>query len=197
VPSAVWGVVLYVIEHLLKVNQLKTNYFKYTLVTLVAVVASWELHEFAHWLAGSLLGYEMKMTLNTTYPAMGYYLNNDAMLVSAAGPLITLVQAFVFYFLLKRTASIIWFPFLFVCFYMRLLAAALSFVNLNDEARISHDLGWGTFTLPVVVTALLFYLVFRTVKERKISAGMVLLTTLLTLLISSAIILTDQALHRV
>lgn len=175
---------------------MKINYPQYILITIVAAAASWELHEFSHWLTGTLLGYEMKMTLNTTYPAIGYYLNNDAMIVSLAGPLITLIQAFVFFFLLKRHFSVTLFPFLFVCFYMRLLATAMSFTNPNDEARISLDLGWGTFTLPVIVTALLFYLVFRTVKRRKISTGMVVLTTLLTLVISSAIILTDQALHR-
>jgi hypothetical protein len=163
------------------------------LVTAIAVLFTWMLHEFAHWLAGEALGNNMAMTLNTSYPVTGHYLaaSHDSM-VSAAGPIITIIQAGIFYVLLKRNRAAL-FPFLLTCLYMRSLAGVLNIINLNDEGRISKDLGLGTYTLPLIVVAILFYLVYRTVKSKGYSIKFIVGTVLLIMLFSSIIVLADQA----
>src|SRR5687767_6517996 len=118
--------------------------FQYVLIAAVAVFITWILHEGAHWAMGEALGYNMTLNLNTVSLANGAYRNNDEHIVSAAGPLFTLLQAILVYFLLQRTNRLNWYPFLFVPLYMRIMAGLLNFINLNDEGRISKALGLGT-----------------------------------------------------
>jgi len=166
----------------------------YVLATLAAVVFTWLLHEFSHWATGGLLGDPMVMTLNACYPKSGGYTGSwHEAAISMAGPVVTLTEAVIFYWLLKRSPHKLLFPFLLTCFYMRLLAGVMNFINLNDEGRVSRWLGMGTFALPVVISGILFYLVYDIVKTRKFSAKLIVLTLLLIMLFSSIIILADQA----
>ena len=168
--------------------------FKYVLITLIAVIFTWMLHEFSHWSIGELLGNEMTMTLNTCYPKSGQYIQNwHATIISSAGPIITLIQAIIIYFLLKRKSERLLFPFLLTCLYMRFLAGVMNFINLNDEGRISKDLGLGTFTLPILVIGILLYLTYDISKAKGFTPKFITLTILLIMLFSSIIILTDQA----
>lgn len=163
-------------------------------ITALSVLFTWLLHEFAHWCTGEWLGNTMTMTLNASYPTSGSYVAPwHDIVVSAAGPVITLIEAILFYVLLKRSASNAAFPFLLACFYMRLLAALLNFINLNDEGRISRDLKLGVFTLPVLITGVLFYLTYAVVKTKSIKTKHVVLTLLLILFFSSVLVLADQA----
>ena len=167
---------------------------QYIFITVVAVLFTWLLHEFAHWLAGEILGNEMHMTLNSSSPIEeGYKKSWHATLISSAGPVITLLQAIVFYGLLKKTGNYLLFPFLFTAFYMRLLAGVMNLINLNDEGRVSNDLGLGTYTLPLIMTAILFYLVYDIIKTRGFVAKFIVGTILLIMLLSSLVILADQA----
>jgi hypothetical protein len=169
--------------------------FKYVLATLVAVIFTWILHEFSHWTAGELLGNDMVMTLNGCYPKSGQYLENrHATIVSAAGPIVTLIQAIVFYFLLKVKSEKLLFPFLLTCLYMRFLAGVMNFINPNDEGRISTDLGLGLFTLSILMVGVLFYLTYAASKAKGFRVKFVVSTILLIMLFSSVIILSDQAL---
>jgi hypothetical protein len=166
------------------------------LVTAIAVLATWLLHEFAHWITGEWLGNEMVMTLNTSYPVTDHYLHaSHENMVSAAGPIITLIQAIIIYFLLKGEKNRILFPFLLTCLYMRTLAGLLNIINLNDEGRISKDLGLGVYTLPLLVIAVLFYLVYGAVKEKGFSTKFIVGSVLLIMLFSSIIVLADQAME--
>lgn len=176
-------------------SQQKINW-KYVFLTFIFLFLSWELHELAHWTMGTILGYDMIMTLNQGYPSSGQY-NKDwhYTIISAAGPVITITEAIIFFFILKAKKQIIFYSILFICFYMRFLATALSFRHPNDEARISKSIGLGTFTLPLLVTALLFYLVYNSSKKFGLSIKFNLLNFLLLILFSSLIILTDQFLH--
>src|SRR5687767_6621347 len=109
----------------------------YIAICIGAVIFSWLVHEGAHWAAGQLLGYDMVMTLNKGYPKEGGYTNPvHYQLISAAGPAITLLQAAFIFFYMRRRPAFLLYPFLFTCFYMRLLAMGLGFINPNDEARI-------------------------------------------------------------
>ncbi|MBC3539521.1 hypothetical protein ACFSC6_18520 [Rufibacter sediminis] len=167
---------------------------KYVLATLAAVVFTWLLHEFAHWTMGELLGNPMTLTLNSSYPTSGRYADaSHYNLVSAAGPMITLLQAFIVYLLLKRKELRWLFPFLLTCLYMRFLAGAMNMINLNDEGRISHSLGLGTYTLPLLVIGILGYLTYATCQTRGYKARLTALTFLLIMVFSSGLILADQA----
>jgi len=44
---------------------------KYILTGILAVIFTWIIHEFAHWLTSELLGYETIMRLNGTSPVSG------------------------------------------------------------------------------------------------------------------------------
>ena len=170
--------------------------FKYILVALAAVLFSWFVHELAHWATGEALGIDMAMTLNKSYSkSNGYSAGWQEMIISAAGPFITIVQAFLFYFLLRRNGSNLLFPFLLTPLYMRTLAGVMNFINLNDEGRISRDLGIGPLTLPLIVFALLFFLVYRRSSQNEYTGKFITTTVLLIMLFSSVLILVDQAMR--
>jgi hypothetical protein len=175
----------------------KTNTLnlQYILISVIAVILTWLLHEFAHWAAGEALGNDMVMTANTGYPVSGAYKEPwHALIIDSAGPAITIIQAVVIFVLLKSRSTILLFPFLLTCLYMRIIAGGLNVINLNDEGRISNTLGLGTWIIPALVIALLFFLVYKTVKARKISTKVVTITILIIMVISSAIVLGDQVL---
>ncbi len=166
----------------------------YVLVTILIVLFSWLLHECGHYLMGCALGCPMIMTLNSTYSTVGTATQLDSSLIDAAGPLITIIEAFIGFYLLRRFSDRRLYPIVFVPFFMRLLALGISFRNANDEARIGLALGIGKFTLPVLVSAMLFYLVYRTSVEKGYRPRFQAITAIVTLLVSTGIILLDQAL---
>lgn len=171
---------------------LKIN-LKYILVTAVAVFLSFELHELAHYFTGELLGNKMAMTLNSGYPVNGFYLEQwHYMVISAAGPLFTITSAFIFYFLMKKYNNYYLYPWLLIPFFMRFGALILSFINPNDEARISRSLGLGMLTLPFIVSFILFFLVLKINQQYNYTKRFNLITVLWILLFYSAIILTDK-----
>ncbi|HEY0060269.1 MAG TPA: hypothetical protein VGB56_14125 [Flavisolibacter sp.] len=166
--------------------------FQYVLISAAAVFITWILHEGAHWAMGEALGYSMTMNLNTVSLAKGAYRNNDEHIVSAAGPVFTIMQAIIVFLLVQRTNRLNWYPFLFVPLYMRIMAGLLNFINLNDEGRISKALGLGTFTLSIIVCGFLFYLVYKASKKAGYGAKLQWATVFLTMLFSSILILADQ-----
>jgi hypothetical protein len=169
---------------------------KYFWVTALAVFLSFELHELSHYLTGEALGNTMAMTLNSGYPVAGHYLKDwHATVVSAAGPLFTILQGILFYFLLRKKDNYYLYPFLFISFFMRFSAMIISFFNPNDEARISISLGLGRFTLPAIVSLFLFYLVYTISKQYQYSKRLQLFTVLFSIFIYSSIILCDQYFH--
>jgi hypothetical protein len=176
-----------------KTDSLHKFTYKYLLITSFAVVFTWLIHEFSHWLMGYLLGYEMVMTLNTAYPIDGKYENElHRLLISAAGPLITLFEAIIIFFYMKKQNLIQLYPFLFFCFFMRFLAMMISFLNLNDEARISESLGLTPFTIPLLMTGFLFYLVFKISKQYQINRSFTLKLLVTVSIFSISIIIIDQ-----
>lgn len=168
--------------------------FKYIAQVLLAVLFTWLIHEFAHWSAGELLGNEMAMTINGGYPLAGKYLSsNHAIVVDAAGPLITLLQAIVFFIIIRKNHNMLLFPFVAICLYMRVIAAFLNVVNLNDEGRISLALGLGTYTIPVLICLALFYLVYVLIRTFRPGKRFTIYTFILIMIFSSIVVLGDQA----
>lgn len=129
-------------------------------VTLFLVgIGTFLVHEFAHWITGVALGHDMVATPNHVW-SRAPMSTWDQALVSAAGPLVTVVQGVVGFWLVGSRRSLFGFALLYMAFFMRLLAAGISLFNPNDEARISQLLGLGAWTLPVaVVVGLLVLLV--------------------------------------
>ena len=172
----------------------KSITFKYVLAVLGAVLFTWLVHEFAHWLTSELYGYETIMRLNGTSTVEGENPTDiQENVISAAGPIITVLQAILAFLLLKAKG---WnkylYPVLFIAFYMRLLAGLVNIVNPNDEGRISEFLGIGTFTLSIIVSAFLFFLVYKISKMYKLSWKFQLATTLLVMMFTTMVILGDQ-----
>lgn len=169
--------------------------FRYAGVVLLVVCFSWGIHELAHWLAATALGYEAVMTLNTVYLKSGEYKQDwHWILVSGIGPLITILQALVVYWWLRQkgwNANL--YPFLLLTLYTRLLAGFMNLFNLNDEGRISHFLGIGDFTLSIIVSAFLGVLVYKVSKQHRPGWRYQLLTLILIMIFSSVLILGDQA----
>ena len=166
---------------------------RYVAVFAFAVLLTWILHELAHWTVGEYLGYKMVLTLNSVYPLSGQYSKDiDYQIISAAGPIFTLCEAFLVFILMIRRTRILLYPFMFACFYMRLFAAVISFRHANDEARISTAIGIGKFTLPFIVTSVLFALIFKISNKYMFNIKFNLANLGLTILFSSIIILTDM-----
>ncbi len=167
---------------------------KYILAVIGAVIFTWLIHEFAHWFTSISLGYESIMRLNSVS-----YLDGEnptdwhRMIVSAAGPIVTILQAIVtFLFLRSQNWNKYIYPLLFTAFYMRFLAGQMNIINPNDEGRISAFLGIGTYTLPIVVCGFLFYLVYAISRKYKLDWKFQLATTLIVMFASSILILSDQ-----
>jgi len=170
----------------------------YFIWVAVAVVFTWLIHEFGHWATGTLLGYPMKMTLNTAGLVEGAFSTTwHRLVVSSAGPVITLIQAGVVFVLLRKRSAAALYPFLFVPFYMRLMAGVINVISLNDEGRVSQALGLGTYTLPALVTLALLVLVIQASRSTVLGrpafkARFQIGTTLAVMLFSSILILADQ-----
>jgi hypothetical protein len=167
--------------------------FLYLAWVAVAVAFTWLIHEFAHWATGTLLGYPMKMTLNSAGLVEGEYNASwHSLAVTCAGPLITLLQAGVVFVLFRKTPNVVLYPLLFVPFYMRMVAGAINFVNLNDEGRVSHALGFGTYTVPALVTLTLLGLVSLASRNAAFKARFQAGTTISVMFWSTILILLDQ-----
>lgn len=143
---------------------------KYIILIFIAVFASTILHELAHWSMGEILGNRMTATLNSTFPITGEYQKEwHRNFVTMAGPIFTICQAILVYFLILKYKRIELYPFLFFPLVFRIGAGLANFAGPNDEGRFGMSLGIGLFTVSILVCGFLFYLVFKTSRRLKIS----------------------------
>ncbi len=170
---------------------------RYSIVTALAVVFSFFFHELAHFITGKLLGYQMGMSLNSAFIVEGVYKEEwHQQLVSAAGPLFTILQAFIIYSFIRQTKNKYWYPFLFFALYSRILAMVISIVTPNDEARISAWLGLGYWVLPILVCFTLLILLLKTSKEQRYSLKFNLINYFLTSVFIAGVVFSDQYLFK-
>lgn len=120
-------------------------------------IASFAIHEFAHWAMGVALGHDMLASPNHVWAKCEVSATHQ-MLISAAGPGITIILGIFGFLLVRYRASLAGFAILYMAFFSRLLAGAVSILNPNDEARISVQLGLGFWTVPIIVVLGLFVL---------------------------------------
>lgn len=129
---------------------------------IVVTIVTYVVHEGAHWLTGELLGYDMWVNINSAGLASGTYRNAwHGQLVSAAGPMITLMQAIIAFICVRKYKTLIAFAFLFAALMMRFVAMLMSIGNPNDEARVSEWLGLGPWTLHILIVAILLGLTVK------------------------------------
>jgi ABC-type proline/glycine betaine transport system permease subunit len=131
--------------------------------------ATFVIHEFFHWLAGTLLGYPMRITPNQVGP-LSAMIPVHLTVMTAAGPIATYIQAVVGYALVRSHVSLVGFAMVYMAFFMRLVAMGVSVFHPNDEARISQDLGFGLWTLPALAVSTLFILVYSCSRRMRITA---------------------------
>lgn len=167
----------------------------YACLVAGAVLFTFLVHELAHWAMGTGLGNEMRMTLNSAYPAAKIYQETwHFSLVTLAGPVITLLQALAAFFLLRSGRHPYLYPFLLTPLIMRLLAGAMNAINPNDEGRLGQALGIGLYTLPALVCSVLAILVYQTSRRHGFTASFNASSAILVVVFSSVLILADQAL---
>lgn len=130
-------------------------------------IGTFLVHEFTHWLTGVALGYEMVATLNHVGSRSPMSPGHQA-LVSISGPVVTIAQGLLGFWLVRHRRSLAGFALLYMAFFMRLLAAGVSLFNPNDEARVSQYLGLGTWTLPLLVVGGLLVLVVSASRRLKL-----------------------------
>ena len=167
---------------------------KYILTGILAVFLTWIIHEFTHWLTSELLGYETIMRLNGTSVIKGQNPTEiHKVFISISGPIITILQGlFVFMLLKSKGWNKYLYPFLFTAFYMRFLAGLMNFIMANDEARVGQYLGIGTFTLSIIISGLLFFMVYLISRKNKLNWKFQFWTTIIIMVASSILILSDQ-----
>lgn len=144
---------------------------KYVAIMIVATFLTFFFHEMSHWIAYELLGYDAGFTLN------GASVKDNTIklsklhriITSASGPVFTIIQAIVFFFILKKYHNKLLYPFLFIPFIMRLGATWANQFQPNDEGRISLDLGFNLYTISTIVVAFLLFLVYTTSRRNKYS----------------------------
>lgn len=133
---------------------------------IIIVLLSFIVHEAAHFAMALTLEYEATATINHVR-TVGPVEPVHAILIAAAGPVLTYIQGIIGFLMARYGASMMGLHLIVVAAFQRLFAAIVSINNPNDEMRISLDLGIGQWTLPaIVVGSLLVFMVFsaRTVK---------------------------------
>jgi len=166
---------------------------KYLITILIAVLFTWLLHEFSHWITYTALGYDALMSLNKVFPINETPTLIHSIIASATGPIVTIIQAIIIYGFLKyKKWNIYLYPLLLTPLYMRFLAGLFNFINPNDEGRISEYLGIGLFSLSIIVSSFLFYLVYDISKKYKLPVKFQIISVITVMAVSSILILLDQ-----
>jgi hypothetical protein len=139
---------------------------------LVIMAATFAVHEAAHGLMAFGLGYDVFIRVNSAGLTSGSYssgLHRD--LVDAAGPALTLLQALFGLWLVMRGSALIGFTTVLAAFVMRLLAAGITVMNPNDEARLGLSWGLGLWTVHAAVVGALLVLTVLAVRRARPSIG--------------------------
>ena len=170
-----------------------TKYPKYIAIMILATFLSFFFHEISHWLAYELLGYDAGFTLNgASIKDTNIKLSKaHRIITSGSGPLFTIIQAIVFYFLLKKHKNLLLYPFLFILFIMRLGASWANRFEANDEGRISLDLGLNLYAVSTIVVRFLFFLIYKISKKNNIPISLNIITLLVSILLLFTLVYLD------
>ncbi|QYF86998.1 hypothetical protein [Brevundimonas sp. PAMC22021] len=123
---------------------------RYAVLLATVLLATFVVHEAAHWAMGTLLGHQMSYGLNGSVPSAATPPQDHA-LISTAGPAVTVLQALIALAFVRAKRSVNAYAVLYAAAFMRVVAQGLSFILPNDEARVSAWLGIGFWTLPILL----------------------------------------------
>ena len=131
---------------------------------LLIVAMTFLMHEAAHGIAGALLGYDVFIQVNSSGLVSGDYRSQaDKDMISAIGPVVTIIQGLLGVWLTAKHRSLQAFAVVFSALMMRVLAAVASLRLPNDEARLGLSWGVGYWTVhAVVILALLALTIWAT-----------------------------------
>lgn len=160
-------------------------------VLLVAGLLTYLVHEGAHWVVGNSVGLDVRYSLNGVTPR-GPATAAQHLLMSAAGPLITILQAVIAFLLVRRYASASAFAFLLWAAFMRVVASGISLILPNDEARIGSALHLGYWTLPLLVSLLLIGLAWHAARAFQVRKRDYFFTYLALSIVTAAIVFGDR-----
>jgi hypothetical protein len=164
-------------------------------VLLAAIVATTIVHETAHWAMGTALGHDMAMSFNEAHAVAASGVSaGHAMLITAAGPAVTFLQALIAFVLVRSRGLLLAYPFLFAAWFMRFAAAFVSLSHPNDEARLSIDLFGDMWWLPAAVVSILFALLWLAARRLQIGWKTHLVCYLLCSVMTAAIVFGDRLL---
>lgn len=132
------------------------------LLLLVAAYAHNLFHEFGHWLVGTILGNQMSMSLDGTWPTSGgYHQQWHSPAVGIGGPAFSILMASIALIIVEKRRTVFAFPFLFFPLFSRLFALTLGGFAAQDEAGISASLEFGKYTVAIIVCSILLALVWK------------------------------------
>lgn len=157
-------------------------------------VATYLVHEAAHWLTGAALGYPVSYGINSVIPGAPMT-PGDHMLMSAAGPAVTVLTAWIAFYIVMRRDSLKAYAVLYFALFMRVVAAGVSVFNLNDEARISAALGFGPWLLPAVVVLALLVPTVMASRRLRLSWKVNVLAYVVSSVVATAVVGLDMV-HR-
>ena len=172
----------------------KSNLLIYTGAIILATFLTFFFHEMFHWVAYEIMGYDAGFTLNTSSlknPKIELS-KTQRIITSGSGPLFTILQAIVFYFILRKRNNLMLYPFLFLPFVMRFGAGIANVFEPNDEGRISLYLGLNLYAISIIIVSFLWYLVYKTSKRAKYGIKTNIFTFIMALLLILLISYADQ-----
>ena len=174
----------------------KNDYLILAAYFIPATVLTWGIHEYAHWLMGRALGYDMWITFNQVGLIQGDYDSNlHQILLSMAGHIVTWLQAIVILFFIRRRRHLWLYSFLFLAFWTRILAMIISLLsNPNDEARASLLLGLPMWIMPTI--SVMFLLILTYFGDRSLRPGWKgnVIAYVMASLMTTAVVFSDQVL---
>lgn len=140
----------------------KLTVIRLILILLLAAYVSYLFHEFGHWLVGTLLGNEMAISLNGSWPESGNFLEEShSLYFSIGGPGFTILQAVIALLIIEKFKTLIAYPFLIFPLIFRVFSLTLGGFSVQDEAGISAMLGLGRYTVALIVCSILLGLVWK------------------------------------
>lgn len=122
---------------------------------LLVIAGTFAIHELAHGLMASALGYDVFIRVNSSGPLVDFRSGLDRTLVDAAGPVATLMQGLFGLWLVARGPRQVGFAVVLSALLMRTLAAAVTVMSPNDEARLGLSWGLGPWAVHAAVVGAL------------------------------------------
>lgn len=153
-------------------NDLKESQIDWRVIIAFIPIAffTYLFHEFGHWTLGQLLGNDMTLSLNNSYPQNGHFIDSsDALWSAIGGPVFTILQGLIFLLLTWLTKSIYAYSFTFFAVFSRMFSIVFGGINLQDEARIAAMLDWNKYLLASIVLTILFLILWKCNRIMKLS----------------------------